>query len=253
MLGSNRRYVNLSPYGEPQLGRRGLYRSAGGAVATPDDERALLWVLNAERQRLHPYSTSPAVPGSAIRSSDGPPSGSRRRACSSRYPARGHPRGPARSREKAIDSLASRSSRGSPSPFCSARPAESFCGSRGMGPIILSLSSTHGLDAGDLPAARARGACRRNRPRQPSRSRRSTSSADGRVLGPAPRLGDQCLASLLIVALVDYDRRSPPCSRRAAGPSAASPSTPTDHRPDPVDRWSHLAVTYDGTRGTPVS
>ena len=35
-----------SPYGEPQLGRRGLYRSAGGAVATPEDERALLWVLN---------------------------------------------------------------------------------------------------------------------------------------------------------------------------------------------------------------
>ena len=47
VLDSNRRYVNLSPYGEPQLGRRGLYRSAGGAVATPDDERALLWVLNA--------------------------------------------------------------------------------------------------------------------------------------------------------------------------------------------------------------
>ena len=38
--------MNLSPFGEPQLGRRGLYRSAGGAVATPDDERALLWVLN---------------------------------------------------------------------------------------------------------------------------------------------------------------------------------------------------------------
>ena len=46
LLGSNRRYINLSPYGEPQLGRRGLYRSAGGAVSTPDDERALLWVLN---------------------------------------------------------------------------------------------------------------------------------------------------------------------------------------------------------------
>ena len=42
----NRRCTNLSPYGEPQLGRRGLYRTAGGAVATPDDERALLWVLN---------------------------------------------------------------------------------------------------------------------------------------------------------------------------------------------------------------
>ena len=39
-------FTNLSPYGEPQLGRRGLYRSSGGAVESPDDERALLWVLN---------------------------------------------------------------------------------------------------------------------------------------------------------------------------------------------------------------
>ena len=46
VLESNRRPINLSPFGEPQLGRRGLYRSAGGAVDTPDDERALLWVLN---------------------------------------------------------------------------------------------------------------------------------------------------------------------------------------------------------------
>jgi aminopeptidase-like protein len=46
VLETNRFCTNLSPYGEPQLGRRGLYRSAGGAVATPDDERALLWVLN---------------------------------------------------------------------------------------------------------------------------------------------------------------------------------------------------------------
>jgi aminopeptidase-like protein len=45
-LETNRRFTNLSPYGEPQLGRRGLYRSAGGAVSSPDDERALLWVLN---------------------------------------------------------------------------------------------------------------------------------------------------------------------------------------------------------------
>jgi aminopeptidase-like protein len=46
VLDTNRRCLNLSPFGEPQLGRRGLYRSAGGAVDTPDDERALLWVLN---------------------------------------------------------------------------------------------------------------------------------------------------------------------------------------------------------------
>jgi aminopeptidase-like protein len=46
VLETNRTCVNLSPYGEPQLGRRGLYRSSGGAVSSPDDERALLWVLN---------------------------------------------------------------------------------------------------------------------------------------------------------------------------------------------------------------
>ncbi len=46
VLETNRTLVNLSPYGEPQLGRRGLYRSAGGAVSSPDDEKALLWVLN---------------------------------------------------------------------------------------------------------------------------------------------------------------------------------------------------------------
>ena len=46
VLETNRTPVNRSPYGEPQLGRRGLYRSAGGAVASPDDEKALLWVLN---------------------------------------------------------------------------------------------------------------------------------------------------------------------------------------------------------------
>jgi aminopeptidase-like protein len=46
VLESNRTCANLSPFGEPQLGRRGLYRSAGGAVASPDEERAMLWVLN---------------------------------------------------------------------------------------------------------------------------------------------------------------------------------------------------------------
>jgi aminopeptidase-like protein len=46
VLETNGTFTNLSPYGEPQLGRRGLYRSSGGAVESPDDERALLWVLN---------------------------------------------------------------------------------------------------------------------------------------------------------------------------------------------------------------
>jgi aminopeptidase-like protein len=42
-LERNARFQNLSPKGEPQLGRRGLYRSVGGGSSR---EAALLWVLN---------------------------------------------------------------------------------------------------------------------------------------------------------------------------------------------------------------
>ena len=38
--------VNTSPNGEPQLGRRGLYRKVGGHHASDNREMALLWVLN---------------------------------------------------------------------------------------------------------------------------------------------------------------------------------------------------------------
>jgi aminopeptidase-like protein len=39
-------YVNLSPKGEPQLGRRGLFGSLGGALDGREREHALLWVLS---------------------------------------------------------------------------------------------------------------------------------------------------------------------------------------------------------------
>jgi aminopeptidase-like protein len=45
LLERNRTYRNLSPRGEPQLGRRGLYSSTGGGPAGPD-RLAVLWVLN---------------------------------------------------------------------------------------------------------------------------------------------------------------------------------------------------------------
>lgn len=45
LLEGNRRFVNLSPKGEPQLGKRGLYRSTGG-VTVDAKHMALLWVLN---------------------------------------------------------------------------------------------------------------------------------------------------------------------------------------------------------------
>jgi aminopeptidase-like protein len=46
VLEGNRRYRNLNPKCEPQLGRRGLYRTIGGDEAGRARELALLWVLN---------------------------------------------------------------------------------------------------------------------------------------------------------------------------------------------------------------
>jgi aminopeptidase-like protein len=44
VLENDERYENLSPHGEPQLGRRGLYPTTGGRQAT-DAVMAMLWVL----------------------------------------------------------------------------------------------------------------------------------------------------------------------------------------------------------------
>jgi aminopeptidase-like protein len=45
-LGRNRVYRNLQPYGEPQLGSRGLYSPTGGGIDSRAIEMAYLWVLN---------------------------------------------------------------------------------------------------------------------------------------------------------------------------------------------------------------
>jgi aminopeptidase-like protein len=45
VVDGNEAYVNLAPFGEPQLGRRGLYRALGG-TDVPDLQLAMLWVLN---------------------------------------------------------------------------------------------------------------------------------------------------------------------------------------------------------------
>ena len=46
VLEGNRRYRNLSPKGEPQLGRRGLYGQIGGRSDAEERQMAMLWVLN---------------------------------------------------------------------------------------------------------------------------------------------------------------------------------------------------------------
>jgi aminopeptidase-like protein len=45
LLQANTSYQNLAPWGEPQLGKRGLYQALGG-TNIPDLQLALLWVLN---------------------------------------------------------------------------------------------------------------------------------------------------------------------------------------------------------------
>jgi len=46
VLEHDRRYRNLQPRGEPQLGRRGLYGHVGGGDDGRERELAILWVLN---------------------------------------------------------------------------------------------------------------------------------------------------------------------------------------------------------------
>jgi aminopeptidase-like protein len=44
-LEANQRYRNTAPYGEPQLGRRGIYRQIGGP-ASASLQKAMLWLLS---------------------------------------------------------------------------------------------------------------------------------------------------------------------------------------------------------------
>jgi aminopeptidase-like protein len=46
LLENNVRYLNTSPKGEPQLGKRGLYRGLGGYQDVGEKEFAMLWILN---------------------------------------------------------------------------------------------------------------------------------------------------------------------------------------------------------------
>ena len=46
-LEENKTYINQSPKGEPQLGKRGLYNSVGANIQNMSFQIALLWILNA--------------------------------------------------------------------------------------------------------------------------------------------------------------------------------------------------------------
>jgi aminopeptidase-like protein len=45
IVAADRTYRSTEPYGEPQLGSRGLYGALGG-TSIPDAQMAMLWILN---------------------------------------------------------------------------------------------------------------------------------------------------------------------------------------------------------------
>ncbi|WP_043630987.1 DUF4910 domain-containing protein [Nonomuraea candida] len=69
VLDGDRTYLNLSPYGEPQLGRRGLYGSLGGRSDTKQAQLAMLWVLNLSdgRHSLLDIAQRSNLPFAALR------------------------------------------------------------------------------------------------------------------------------------------------------------------------------------------
>ena len=69
VLEGNLSYVNQSPKGEPQLGKRGLYRSLGGGLDRASREMAMLWVLNLSdgRHTLLDIAERSGLPFPAVR------------------------------------------------------------------------------------------------------------------------------------------------------------------------------------------
>jgi len=64
LLEHDRTYLNQNPKCEPQLGRRGLYRSIAGQQEKQSKELALLWVLNGSdgRQTLLDIADRASLP-----------------------------------------------------------------------------------------------------------------------------------------------------------------------------------------------
>jgi aminopeptidase-like protein len=67
---TDRRYVNLTPKGEPQLGKRGLYPKVGGPAAE-EDRLAMLWVLNQSdgQKSLLDIAERSGIPFASLRQS----------------------------------------------------------------------------------------------------------------------------------------------------------------------------------------
>jgi aminopeptidase-like protein len=69
VIEGNKVYWNTHPYGEPQLGRRGLYAAFGGRKDSSAHEMAMLWILNLSdgRHSLLDIAEKSNMPFSLIR------------------------------------------------------------------------------------------------------------------------------------------------------------------------------------------
>jgi Concanavalin A-like lectin/glucanases superfamily len=112
------------------------------------------------------------------------------------------------------------------------------------GPIILSLSTDHGIHLADLLAlpllaltVAVGHAWMRERPQ-------GAGWPTGRFALPAAAL---LLGALLLLAPIDETTRRPPLLPAGGGTFGGNAPEHADaRRSDPVNRWSHLALTYDG-------
>ena len=114
------------------------------------------------------------------------------------------------------------------------------------GPVILSLSSSHGIDTGDLPAlamlalalAFATGQARAQN------ANAGKKRPAGRSAGPACAL---VFGALLLAAIVDDDSAGEPLLPAGGGTLDGRTQHADGQLADPVASWTHVALTYDGT------
>ncbi len=115
------------------------------------------------------------------------------------------------------------------------------------GPIVVSLSPSHGIVTGDLVAvplvllAIVVGR-RRSPPRRPAQGSTHRASP-GRWVGPASAIVLGVL--LLVVGIVDLTGRSP-LVPAGGGTFDGTVRSVAGRSPSPVEAWSYVALTYDG-------